>query len=237
MSKTHTRLAGLRPKLAKAFSHLPTPISGHVYSFWKRFVSVDVRRPFFEKVFSNISTNRIAGDYLEFGVFNGGSFIMAMKLAEKYRLRDMRFLAFDSFQGLPNAEGDIFQQGELNYPEDLFMQKVAKCGVDTSRIVTVSGFYDKTLNEATKKRNRLKKASIVHIDCDLYTSTKDVLGFIEDLIDVGSILIFDDWYVPEDMGERKAYAEWRLEPCFEEFFSFEGRSKGFLMTKPAGNSV
>src|SRR5262249_18497316 len=131
--------------------------------------------------------------------------------------------------GLPNAEGDIFQKGELASPERSFVEKARRSGEDTSRIVTISGFYDKTLNEETKRTKHLSKASIVHIDCDLYTSTKEVLGFIEDLIDVGSILIFDDWYVAEDMGERKAFSEWRLQKCFEEFFYLDGRSKAFRM--------
>lgn len=233
MEMTDTSIkAGIKRTLMKAFFRIPAPLSGHLYSFWKRFFSVDKRRPYFDRAFSEVSAGQTEGDYLEFGVYNGGSFIMAMKLAQKYKLNNMRFFAFDSFQGLPNAEGNIFRKGELNSPEHLFAQKVGKCGVDTSRIVTISGFYDKTLNEDTKRHKHLTRASILHIDCDLYTSTKEVLGFIEGLIDVGSILIFDDWYVPEDMGERKAFAEWRLKPCFEEFFSFDGRSKAFRMKEP-----
>jgi hypothetical protein len=49
------------------------------------------------------------------------------------------------------------------------------------------------------------------IDCDLYSSTKPVLEFITNLIDNGTILIFDDWFSYKgspNHGEQKACNEW-----------------------------
>ena len=67
------------------------------------------------------------------------------------------------------------------------------------------------LNNKLKKDIGLNKAAIVMIDCDLYASTKIVLDFITDLIDSGTIIIFDDWYsfkADPNMGEQKACNEW-----------------------------
>ena len=78
---------------------------------------------------------------------------------------------------------------------------------------TVKGFYSDSVNEKTKQKYHMKQAAIIHIDCDLYTSTRAVLKFIESLIVPGTILIFDDWDAfknedVENMGERKACKEW-----------------------------
>ena len=61
------------------------------------------------------------------------------------------------------------------------------------------------------KKLDLGKAAIVMIDCDLYSSTKEVLKFITPLLVDGSILIFDDWYAYKGSpfkGERRATSEW-----------------------------
>jgi len=63
----------------------------------------------------------------------------------------------------------------------------------------------------TKRRLSLKRASLVLIDCDLYESTVPVLAFITDLLDQGTIIIFDDWYRYKghlDKGEQRACREW-----------------------------
>lgn len=149
----------------------------------------------------------------------------------------MRFFAFDSFEGLPNNEG-FFRTGELSSPEYTFKRMMAKTGVDTNQCITVSGFYSESLTDRLKEETNLARAAIVHVDCDLYTSTKAVLDFIEDLVDVGTVLVFDDWYVfgghPEASGEAKAFSEWPLCQRFAEMFdgTSEGKpqAKGFLMT-------
>lgn len=83
--------------------------------------------------------------------------------------------------------------------------------MDLHDVVTVPGFYDKTLNDETKQRIRIERAAAIMIDCDLYESTVPVLDFITDLVGQGTIIIFDDWYRYEgrpDKGEQRACNEW-----------------------------
>jgi hypothetical protein len=89
------------------------------------------------------------------------------------------------------------------------------------------------LNESVKNKYNIK-ASIVHIDCDLYSSTKEVLNFLENIVFPGTILIFDDWdyFKDEDvenMGKRKEFKEWSLFNCFDELCDFRGCGKAFIM--------
>src|SRR5687768_4046277 len=44
----------------------------------------------------------VSGDYLEFGVFKGASLLYAQQRADELKLGAMRFIGFDSFEGLPD---------------------------------------------------------------------------------------------------------------------------------------
>jgi hypothetical protein len=187
--------------------------------------------------------NYIAGDYLEFGVWKGESFIKVYQFLSKLRNDHLawlesrpthsiqtgssspehaiwkqwktRFFAFDSFEGLPEPDqreiAEEWVKGEYACSEKQFKRNLASDGVDLNYVITVPGFYDKTLNRVTKKRLGLERAAIVHVDCDLYESTIVVLNFITDLLVQGSVLIFDDWFYNQgrkDRGEQKACYEW-----------------------------
>ncbi|TKB73526.1 MAG: hypothetical protein E8D45_09015, partial [Nitrospira sp.] len=180
---------------------------------------------------SFITWNQIEGDYLEFGVWEGASFIAAYHAVRDQRRRHLtygydtadyrrwkdnppRFMAFDSFAGLPGGAGERhvdYHRGAYQCPEDRFKVNLKNQGVDLSAVLTVPGFYDKTLNADTKAKLGLRKAAMVMIDCDLYESTMPVLDFLTDLVGQGTIIIFDDWFrfrgSPEH-GEQRACREW-----------------------------
>jgi hypothetical protein len=199
----------------------------------------------------------VEGDYLEFGVFRGASFIEAINELVVARNRwdgnnlltnraaydetnlkkadedfqslifkeKINFYAFDSFVGLPNLEhADLghsrFRSGRYNFAENKFIANVLKNCKKISRgqLITVPGFYNESLSDDLKKSLNLKAASIVMIDCDLYSSTVSVLDFITDLVQDGTILIFDDWYAYKgspNRGERVATHEWlKKNPSF-----------------------
>ena len=77
------------------------------------------------------------------------------------------------------------------------------------------------------------------IDCDLYSSTRDVLRFIEPLLAEECILIFDDWNCynkDNNKGQRKAFGELlerRSDIAIEPLFEYGSWGAGFLV-KSAG---
>lgn len=170
------------------------------------------------KAMNLATSNRLEGDYLEFGVYQGESFVTAYKFSKDYYgLKSMNFYAFDSFQGQPplsgvDAEGfQHFRQGQYYCSLDDFKKIIAKKGLDQKRVIIVPGWYKDTLNEETKKKLPLKKAAIVMVDCDLYESTVAVLDFIIDYLQDGTILIFDAWFCfrgNPNRGEHRAFQEW-----------------------------
>lgn len=163
--------------------------------------------------------NKVRGDYLEFGTFEGNAFLMAYHLGQSYRLKDMHFYAFDSFEGLPEVKGiDVlsdsepyYKKGELSCSLDRFRKIIRRHGVDMSKTHIVPGFFEKTLNEKTKESLPLRSAAVVLIDCDLYASTRTVLDFLTDYLVNGSVILFDDWFNYRGdprLGEHRAFREW-----------------------------
>ena len=71
----------------------------------------------------------------------------------------------------------------------------------------LSIFFSDTLNESLLSRFENKKIGIAHIDCDIYTSTVEVLEFIieSDLLCDGSILLYDDWGAYRSSGLSEDY--------------------------------
>lgn len=179
-----------------------------------------------------VIANNIEGDYLEFGVYKGESFIYAYDLyneifknykqnekgheEDSFMKQNVKFYAFDSFEGLPaNHDEDVplHWTGEkpMSYPRHLFEQNLKRAKVNFNNVEIIEGFYDKTLNTDLYKKLDLKKAAIIHIDCDLYESTKTVLDTIKPLLVEGSVLIFDDYHYYKGSpykGERGAFNEW-----------------------------
>lgn len=183
-------------------------------------VEHDFRREQREMVvsaFSLMTNSNVEGDYLEFGVFHGESFINAWDAARTHGRHTMRFYAFDSFSGLPDPalspvddEGE-FAKGQFSSDRALFERNLRKAKVDMSRVTIVEGFYDQTLQDRARVAPDLRAAAVVWIDCDLYSSTVHVLDFVTELLRDGSVLIFDDWHCfrsRPDRGEQKACAEW-----------------------------
>ena len=190
--------------------------------------------------------NRLNGDYLEFGVWKGRSFIRAYNIwkylfADRGELKSMKFYAFDSFEGLPEIKNKDtsgeFEKGQYYCSEENFKKNITTNGVDLSRVEIIKGWYDKILNAGTKRKLPLKKAAIAFIDCDLYESTVPVLDFITDYIVDGSILIFDDWFCfkgSPEKGEQKAFLEWlKKNPQFKavEYHKFNWRGNSFIVNK------
>lgn len=150
--------------------------------------------------------------YFEFGCHSGRTFSAAIRAADYLLIKEMKFYAFDSFQGLPKTNVEIdgyFKEGSFATSTDVFLTKVRQYTGRTLNLKNVvEGFYEDSLT-ATLQSN-MPMVGIVHIDVDLYSSTKQVLEFIKPLIVSGTVILFDDYYAfPPDgkKGEMRAFKE------------------------------
>jgi hypothetical protein len=74
------------------------------------------------------------------------------------------------------------------------------------------------------------------VDCDIYSSTKAALAWLDDVIGPGSIVILDDWYAYGDDerswldGQRRAMKEHETSSSwvFGELFRYDKGLRGGL---------
>lgn len=243
----HALPAGMRTSLAKvaatADSWLNPALRAKrwwLYSHYSRFGSHQRGNIFLACArFAHIN-RPITGYYFEFGSHEGNT----MRLAWKHfrHLFQWTFVAFDSFEGLPEVTDrdkiDIFKKGRLATAEDEFVRVVTAAGMPRERLRTVKGFYDATLTPALRDELLPGKAAVVYVDCDLYASTVPVLEFVKGLLQVGTIIVFDDWncyHADPNKGGRLAWAEFReRNPVFdfEDFYS-TSEAKAWVFVGPA----
>lgn len=157
-----------------------------------------------------VGVSKVYGDYLEFGVYRGRSFNQAYYFACKRGLSNMRFYAFDSFQGLPkssNTDGGKFSESAYKCELDTFKHNIKH--IPSNRVTIIPGWFKDTLKQG--QGYNINKASVIWIDCDIYESTVPVLDFITPYLQDGTVIIFDDWFCykgsPKE-GEQRATSEW-----------------------------
>lgn len=119
----------------------------------------------------------IPGLVLEFGVYKGTTIRMISKA-----FSDRKVYGFDSFEGFPeDGRGDWksdFSVGDTlpRVPENVFL---------------VKGFFDQTLPGFLQDHKDVP-ISFLHIDCDIYSSTKTIFELCGDRIGPDTIIVFDE---------------------------------------------
>ena len=179
-----------------------------------------------------LNINRpIPGYYFEFGCHEANTMRMAWKAFR--HLFDLKYVAFDSFEGLPEMEdfdrSAIFVPGNLQTSEKEFIRIVTNAGMPKQKLQTVKGFYDQSLTDSLRDQLLPTKAAVIYIDCDLYSSTVSVLKFIRPFLQKGTIVLFDDWncyHADPELGERKAWSEFLTANPECKFVDFVGTGEG-----------
>jgi hypothetical protein len=142
--------------------------------------------------------------FLEFGVMDGPSIIDFYNQYKSNKIKS-DFFGFDAFLGLPEEKLDQhspWKTGQFSMRGEIHSNLLA-----VPEINIVNGWFSDTLNESLLTRFGNKKIGIAHIDCDIYTSTVEVLDFIveNDLLCDGSILVYDDWGAYRSSGLSEEY--------------------------------
>ena len=137
--------------------------------------------------------------WLEFGVANGRTINYISKFTND------KVYGFDSFEGLPEKWRDGFDKGAFNMDGNL--PEV------NNNVELIKGWFNDTLPDFIKNQN--KKVSFIHMDADLYSSTKCIFNNLKDYIDKDCIIIFDELVnypgFDGDTGELKAFYEFITE--------------------------
>jgi hypothetical protein len=153
--------------------------------------------------------------WLEFGVARGQTINYISKFTTD------TVYGFDSFEGLPEKWRDGYDKGAFStrgvLPEV------------NSNVELIRGWFNETLVDFIKTHN--KKVSFIHMDADLYSSSKYVLDTLKDYIDEGCVIVFDELVnypgFDEDTGELRAFYEFITENRVEyEWIGMNGTPTG-----------
>jgi len=156
------------------------------------------------------ATAKVEGEIAEVGVFRGGS---AKLMAEVKGNRELHL--FDSFGGLPELTGEdaasLFQPGKFQAVED----EVRRYLSPFTGVFIHKGWFPTTAGPI-----RDKQFSFVHLDVDLFASTRDALVFFYPRLSRGAVLVSHDYNFAA--GVRQA---------FDEFF---GDKPETVLLQPGG---
>ena len=125
---------------------------------------------------------------LEFGVYKGG---MINYQARKFP--DLHFTGFDSFQGLQ-------EQWSGMAPEKTF-DLGGKLPKLRGNVTLIKGWFAESGSRWKADNPASETPLLVHVDCDTYAATVDVLQFCADYVEHGLILHFDDYFGFPDWRE------------------------------------
>lgn len=135
----------------------------------------------------------IPGDFVECGVWKGGSTMLAA-LAFMQTKRTPKLYLYDTFDGMTEptpedtARAERWESGFMKVDLETVMRNVRLTHYSRGLIVPVVGDVAKTLRET-----RPESICILRLDTDFYESTKAELEYLYPLLSPGGILIVDDY--------------------------------------------
>jgi Macrocin-O-methyltransferase (TylF) len=150
------------------------------------------------------------GLFMEFGVWKGAW------LSQMAAIRDVPFYGFDSFEGLPEPWA-FHEAGQFDLGGDLPEMP--------QNVTLVKGWFADSLPAFLEQHPQ--PVAFLHVDCDLYTSTKTVLDLLTPRLVPGSQLVLDDFmFTPGwQREEHRAFFDYIAEHNWQ--FEYTGYSSDF----------
>ena len=137
----------------------------------------------------------VKGHYLEFGVYTGGTIRYIARCIGNRTVH-----GFDSFEGFPEAwSGHAL--GRKAFDVKGRLPRVP------GNVLLHPGYFDASVPKWLT--DNAGPVAFVHIDCDLYSSTKTALDLLAPRLVRGSIVVFDEYfnYPNWEQHEFKAFQE------------------------------
>lgn len=171
------------------------------------------------------------GLFLEFGVASGRSIRTFYDVINtETSITNKTLYGFDWFKGLPEAWDTLCAKGAFacDAPAELLF-----LNTNNNTIRFENGLFADTLPTFTEQHP--EPCWLVHIDCDIYSSTKTIFEWIGPRIVPGTVLVFDEFfqYPTYRDHEFKAFDEFIAETGYDyEYLSVWGPTRN-----PASVSV
>lgn len=139
----------------------------------------------------------VPGDFIETGVWRGGSSIFMRAVLKTHDVADRTVWVADSFQGLPapdagkypaDAGDEHYTKSQLAISLETVKGNFARYGLLDDQVRFLKGWFKDTLPAAP-----LGKLALARLDGDLYESTMDALNALYPKLEPGGFLVIDDY--------------------------------------------
>lgn len=149
-----------------------------------------------EQLILDVEKQGIPGDFVECGVWRGGSSIYAKAVMQAYGMQNRRVHLVDSFSGLPRATtgADSMIWSTMDYlrvSEEEVKANFKLHNLLDSDVIFHKGFFRYSLPawRAVDKST----IAVLRMDGDMYESTMDILYTLWDAVAMGGWIIIDDY--------------------------------------------
>jgi O-methyltransferase/8-demethyl-8-(2,3-dimethoxy-alpha-L-rhamnosyl)tetracenomycin-C 4'-O-methyltransferase len=158
----------------------------------------------------NVIADGVPGDFLEAGVWRGGTCIFLRGLLMAKRIADRRVWVADSFAGLPPPSPQLYPADEgdphhtmtpLAVSLDEVRDNFARYGLLDDQVRFLSGWFKDTLPAAP-----IERLALLRLDGDMYESTIQTLDAVYWKVSPGGFVVVDDYILP---ACRKAVDDFR----------------------------
>ncbi len=144
-----------------------------------------------------VLADRIPGDFIETGVWRGGSVILMRAILAARAITDRTVWVADSFEGLPKPDAAQYpaDAGDRHWTYDelaVSLEQVRgnfeRYGLLDGQVRFLKGWFRDTLPNAP-----IDKLAVARLDGDMYESTSDALTALYPKLQPGGFLIMDDY--------------------------------------------
>lgn len=176
--------------------------------------------------------NKIAGDYVEFGVYRGEMMYAAAKILTNHV---NKYIGLDSFTGLPTPEKDDEKLFVFESEGHMGSSKEVAAGMmsEFDSILIEGDFREQGVQKELKAAT--SKISVLTIDCNWPSSVKSAIDLSASLLQSGSIVYVDDYFVatrsPNFNVPFLAKAEQENNIKFIEFMTYPPCARAFVVEK------
>jgi O-methyltransferase len=162
-------------------------------------------------------TNDVPGDFIEAGVWRGGTTIFMRALLRVRGDTTRTVWVADSFQGLPRPRPDVYpaDEGDQHHTRPSLavgLEEVKasfeRYGLLDDQVRFLEGWFSDTLPSAP-----IERLAVMRLDGDMYESTMDALEALYDRLSPGGHVIIDDYVLA---GCRAAVDEFRARREIDE---------------------
>ena len=156
-----------------------------------------------ERLLFDAIAAQVPGDFVECGVWRGGSSLFARGVLKALNVHDRRVHLVDSFEGLPKAsqekDRDVWSKMDfLKVSLEEVQEPFRQLGLLDHGVAFHKGFFQHSLPPLRKQLlANAKKIAVLRMDGDMFESTMDILYNLYDLVSVGGCIIIDDFAIRE----------------------------------------